>query len=193
MPGEIDEPSKCLLTPWYFSCFIVTVTYWCFYQPQWSCGQGNIFTPVCHSVHRGGWWYPTRHWGRPPQTRHTTTPLDQTPPWPDTPWTRHTTPQTIHSPPGPDPPGPGTTPQSTQPPPGSRLRHTVYERPVRILLECILVVTILGPVNIDMLVMWKNILFYHSWHRTFSLFGLLDTPVSACPLHKHNHLAAQLQ
>ena len=31
-----------------------------FYRPQRSCGQGNIFTPVCHSV-QGGWWYPTRH------------------------------------------------------------------------------------------------------------------------------------
>ena len=25
-----------------------------YYRPQRSCGQGNIFTPVCHSVHRGG-------------------------------------------------------------------------------------------------------------------------------------------
>ena len=24
------------------------------YRPQRSCGQGNIFAPVCHSVHRGG-------------------------------------------------------------------------------------------------------------------------------------------
>ena len=24
------------------------------YRPQRSCGQGNIFTPVCHSVHKGG-------------------------------------------------------------------------------------------------------------------------------------------
>ena len=24
-----------------------------FYRPQRSCGQGNIFAPVCHSVHRG--------------------------------------------------------------------------------------------------------------------------------------------
>ena len=40
-------------------------------------------------------------------------------------------------PPGnrPPPPLPGRTP-----PPGSRLQHTVNERPVRILLECILVV-----------------------------------------------------
>ena len=33
-----------------------------------------------------------------------------------------------------DPPGTRKTPS-----PGSRLQHTVYERPVRILLECILV------------------------------------------------------
>ena len=25
-----------------------------FYRPKRSFGQGNIFTPVCHSVHRGG-------------------------------------------------------------------------------------------------------------------------------------------
>ena len=35
-----------------------------------------------------------------------------------------------------DPPGADTPPG---PPPGSRLQHTVNERPVRILLECILV------------------------------------------------------
>ena len=57
--------------------------------------------------------------------------LRQTPP----PRTRHPPPpEQAHHPPGPDtPPAPNTTP------PGSRLRHTVYERPVRILLECILV------------------------------------------------------
>ena len=32
-----------------------------------------------------------------------------------------------------------TPPPEQNPPPGSRLRHTVNERPVRILLECILV------------------------------------------------------
>ena len=25
-----------------------------FYQPQRSCGQGNVFTPICDSVNRGG-------------------------------------------------------------------------------------------------------------------------------------------
>ena len=45
-------------------------------------------------------------------------------------------------PPGSRPPPAGRTPpgaDTTPPPPGSRLQHTVNERPVRILLECILV------------------------------------------------------
>ena len=38
-----------------------------------------------------------------------------------------------------DPPGRENPPAGRTPPPGSRLQNTVYERPVRILLECILV------------------------------------------------------
>ena len=38
-----------------------------------------------------------------------------------------------------DPPGPDPPPPGPDPPPGSRLQHTINERPVRILLECILV------------------------------------------------------
>ena len=53
------------------------------------------------------------------------TSLEQTPLWEQTPLEQ--------TPPGPD------TPLEQIPPPGSRLRHTVNERPVRILLECILV------------------------------------------------------
>ena len=67
---------------------------------------------------------PGRH---PPRTK-------QTPPRPDrnTPLgTRQTPPR-----PGQTPPGPG------RPSLGSRLQHAVYERPVRILLECILVYTV---------------------------------------------------
>ena len=67
----------------------------------------------------------------------TTTP-PRRPPGADTPQSRHTP----HGTPlGPDtprnrdqtPPGTGTTPS-----PGSRLQHTIYKRPVRILFECIL-------------------------------------------------------
>ena len=73
--------------------------------------------------------------GRPPQTRET--PPDQGDP-----------PQTRETPLGPGrPPRTRRTPRdqadvppmTRKTPPGSRLQHTVYERPVRILLECILV------------------------------------------------------
>ena len=50
----------------------------CHYRPQRSCGQGNIFTPVRHSVHRGG------------------SPVGRTPPGPD--------PPCQGEPPRPDPP-----------------------------------------------------------------------------------------
>ena len=61
-----------------------------FYRPQWSCGQGNIFTPVCHSVHRGGGGLPHCMLGyHPPRSRHPLPPEqtrpDQTPPGADTP------------------------------------------------------------------------------------------------------------
>ena len=65
-----------------------------------------------------------------PQIRH---PPEQIPPSEQTPWNRH--PPSIH----PLPPE-QTPPRSRHsPPPASRLRHTVNEPPVRILLECILV------------------------------------------------------
>ena len=124
-----------------------------FYRPQRSCGQGNVFTGVCLSTGGEGvclsaCWDaicprdqadPPRS-GRPPPQIRQTPPLGpgrhpprtrQTPPW-----------DLADTPPGPGrhprdqadtPPGPG------RPPPGSRLQHTVYERQVHILLECILV------------------------------------------------------
>ena len=140
-----------------------------YYRPQRSCGQGNIFTPVCHSVHRGGVCLsyqtpPSRHppgadtppreqtppgadtpqskhplEQTPPQSRHTPpqeqthTPQEQTPPGADTPWSRH------HPPPPGAQPFLEQTPPPGAPPPGIILQHTVYERLVRILLECILV------------------------------------------------------
>ena len=79
-----------------------------------SLGQGNIFTPVCHSVHRGG--VPDQVPpipGTPPQTRYTpqtrNTPRDQVhPPGPGTPpplgpgtppsWTRYTPLDQVHPP-----------------------------------------------------------------------------------------------
>ena len=84
-----------------------------YYRPQRSCGQGNVFTGVCLSTGGGG-CLPLCMLGC------------HTPP--------HGEPPAWRTPPGMEnPPGWRT------PPRGSRLQHTVYERPVRILLECILV------------------------------------------------------
>ena len=131
-----------------------------FYRPKRSCGQGNIFAPVCHSVHRGV--FATVHAGIPPPAPwEQTPPQEQTPPsGADTPLrsihppgaetpqeqtpprSRHPpgadTPQSRHPPVSRHPPG-SRYPLGTDTPPGSRLWHTVNERPVRILLECILV------------------------------------------------------
>ena len=79
-------------------------------------GQGNVFTGVCDSVSR-----------RVSASVHAGIPTP--PPGADTPRSRHP-PGNRHTPP---------TPPRSRHPPESRLRHTVNERPVRILLECILV------------------------------------------------------
>ena len=102
------------------------------YRPQRSCGQGDIFKlSVNHSVHRGG--SASVHAGiTRPGTSHTTPRTSHTSPRTRHPKTSHT-PETSHSPQTRHPPGPGTPPS-----PGSWLQHTVYERAVRILLECIL-------------------------------------------------------
>ena len=124
--------------------------YYYYYQPQWSCGQGYVFTRVCDSVHRGGLRRtpldqvdPPRQ-GDPPAGR---TPLaGRTPPGTrQTPLLAGRTPPEWADPPdqGEPPRDQADTPQQGEPPsPGRRLQHTVNERPVRILLECILVIII---------------------------------------------------
>ena len=99
---------------------LLKLTFWkaflsYFYRPKRSFGQGNIFTPVCHSVHRGE--YLTRYTpqnqvhppgpGTPPRTRYN--PRDQVHPLgPGTP------PRDQVHPPGPGTPplGPGTPPRT---------------------------------------------------------------------------------
>ena len=87
-----------------------------------------------------------------PQSRH---PPDQTPPRVDPPRSRHPQsrhPRSRHPPeqtPGADTPLSRHLPLE-QTPPGSRLWHTVNERPVRILLECILVVIIFAQLGISL-------------------------------------------
>ena len=105
-----------------------------FYRPKRSFGQGNIFTSMCHSVHRGE--YLTRHTpcdqaGTPPRTRQVHppdqagTPPDQagTPPGqvhpPDQvhpPWTRY-------------PPGQVHPPQAGTLPPDQVHPHGRYTPP----------------------------------------------------------------
>ena len=94
------------------------------YRPKRSFGQGNIFTPVCHSFcSRGGVpdQAPPNQVGTP--SDQAGTPQDQTPPWtrqvhpPDqagTPPRDQTPPGTRH------PPGPGRySPPGTRHPPGT--------------------------------------------------------------------------
>ena len=80
-----------------------------YYRPQRSCGQGNIFTPVCHSVHRVGvclsacWDATTTPLPRRPPCKGDPpakeTPLPRRPPTKETPHRRH--------PPGRSPPAYG--------------------------------------------------------------------------------------
>ena len=89
-----------------------------------SLGQGNIFTPVCHSVHRGGgstWPADTPLEQTPSGTRYTPPdqvhPLEQTPPGPGTPPQADT------------PPGPGTPPGADTPPQDQV--HPLWSKPPR--------------------------------------------------------------
>ena len=76
-----------------------------YYRPKRSFGQGNVFTRVCHSVHRGvpdqapppgpGRYTPRDEAGNPPDQAGT--PPDQAG----------------------TPPGPGRNPPGTRPPPGT--------------------------------------------------------------------------
>ena len=80
--------------------------------------QGNVFTLVCHSVHRGRWVYPTPPLDRPLSS------LDAD-----------------HPPPDADPlfPLDADPPPWMQIPSGCRPPHTVNKRAARFLLECTLV------------------------------------------------------
>ena len=122
-----------------------------------SVGQGNIFAPVCHSVHRGvclsAYWDSRPPGADPPRVG---TPQEQTPPPPGA-----DTPLRTDTPPGADPlgadtpqeqtlprstpsrnrhpPGAATPREQTPPPAQCMLGDTVNKQAVRILLECILV------------------------------------------------------
>ena len=141
---------------WQASGWLSTGRHSYFYRPQRSCGQGNIFIGVCQEFcQRGGvcltWRGQTPPGSATPpgQTPPSQTPPGSDPPGPDIPGTRYT-PLGLSTPPGLSTPlGLSTTPRTKYSPrtkytPRSRLRHTVNERPVRILLECILVKFVLA-------------------------------------------------
>ena len=120
-----------------------------FYRPQRSWAK-VIFSQVCLSTGGGRGVILSACWD-PPGSRHPPeqTPPEADPPEADTPPGADTPPPGADTPPDQTPPGPDTPqsrhpreqtpPRTRHPPPGSRLQHTVNERPVRILLECILV------------------------------------------------------
>ena len=131
---------------------------WIFTARKRSLGQGNVFIPVCHSVHRGEGGLPTpthrqtcRGWVDPPPRCRPTlgrpppigrpggvgqTPLDADPPVARPGGVGQTPPPDAdplrQSPLDADPP-----PRQSPPPP--RDTSTLNKRAVRILLECILV------------------------------------------------------
>ena len=107
---------------WHRSSFLRVRNISDFHRPQRSCGQGNIFTPVCHSFYsQGGGGLPQCILGYHPLPRTSQTPppgTRQTPPWDqaDTPRTRQTPPRTRQTPPGTrqTPPRPGIHPLGTR-------------------------------------------------------------------------------
>ena len=52
----------------------------CYYRPQRSCGQSNVFTGVCDSVHRGGGVCFSACWDTRPPPREQTRPPGADPP-----------------------------------------------------------------------------------------------------------------
>ena len=125
--------------------FILFTGGWCAWSGGWYPHKALRQTPPDQAQPPDQAHHPPGPGIPPPtQTRHTTPsgpdpsrtrhiPRPGTPHLPDQtpPWTRQTPPPTdqAHSP----------RTRHPTPPLGSRLRHTVYERPVRILLECIFV------------------------------------------------------
>ena len=100
-----------------------------FYRPQRSCGQGNIFTQVCHSVHRGG-GSASVHAGIPPPRKHN--PLEQT-----------------HAP-------PEQTSPSSRPPRSKRSTSGWYAS--YFLLECILVNIAINDIHAKKFVCYSPVL-----------------------------------
>ena len=94
----------------------------CFYRPQRSCGQGNIFTPVCHSFcSQGGKGVClSACWDTPPIRYHLPPRSDTTP---------HLGPGRHHPKPGRQPPD--QTPPPTPPPNQADILPDQADPPIR--------------------------------------------------------------
>ena len=85
---------------WWELCFL---DFWfVYYRPQRSC-EGYFFTPVCHSVHRGGvclstCWDTTPPKQTPPGKHTNHPPPQEAPLWKHTPPRKQTLPQEAHPP-----------------------------------------------------------------------------------------------
>ena len=119
-----------------------------------STGGGGVCLSAC---------WDTTPWSRPPLPGEQTPPLEQTPPRSRPPQSRQ-------------PPGADTPPreQTPPPPPGSRFQHnTVNERPVRILLECILVPScvpiLLASFRVLISVFFKHLRWYDNQFQSSCL------------------------
>ena len=102
--GSRDPHFGYLRLPETMICNIRTFVGTTNYRPQRSCGQGNIFAPVCHYVHRGEGVvsHKVLRQRQNPLPRQGTPPQSRPPPGPDThPPEPDTTPPTRHSPPPP--------------------------------------------------------------------------------------------
>ena len=135
------------------SCWPTFSTLWPYYRPQQSWAkvmflQASVILLTGRSVCLSACW-DTHPLSRHPQSRQ---PPQQTPPTPMGADPPRADPPSRH-PPGSRHPLPGAdTPQSRHLPEqtaslGSRLQHTVNKKPLRILLECILVWTCIRHVS----------------------------------------------
>ena len=150
-----------------------------FYRPQRSCGQGNVFIGVCLST--GGRVSASVHAGMPepppiPRDQADPSPGPGRPPTRQTPRGLGRPPQTRQTPlDQADTPLDQADPQDqADPPPGSRLQHTVYERPVHILLECILVSIAVAITNGYWTHLQMGIRLFHE-HTKLAIMALMPT------------------
>ena len=124
-----------------------------------STGGGGVSALVHAGIPPPGADHPSLGSRHPPWSRH---PPEQTPPEQTTPGSRHT------------PPGSRHPPMEADTPPGSRLQHnTVNERPVRILLECILdpscVPILLASFRVLISVFFKHLRWYDNQFQSSCL------------------------